>query len=208
MAKHIICHRRGTASDWANHSTLIPAEGEIVIEIDEINSLHKLKIGDGIHTYAELSYLQAGEGVTADIQEQLDSKTQVKIIRDDVSEALPVLKIYKISQEQYDQNLANGTLEEDAIYLTPDGGADLSEYATIEQLNEKADVEHSHDDVYYTETEINTLLLNKSDASHHHDDKYDTKGSAGEALASAKSYTNSAVAQKSQVQITTWEVDD
>ena len=61
--KYITCHRRGTAEDWAKLSTLIPLEGEIVIEIDEVNWLHKLKIGDGIHTYAELAYLQAGDEI-------------------------------------------------------------------------------------------------------------------------------------------------
>lgn len=60
MAKYITCHRRGTAEQWNDNSTIIPLEGEIVIELDEENSLHKLKIGDGIHTYAELAYLSAG----------------------------------------------------------------------------------------------------------------------------------------------------
>jgi hypothetical protein len=61
--KYITCHRRGTKEDWEKLSTLIPLEGEIVIEIDEVNWLHKLKIGDGIHTYAELAYLQAGDEI-------------------------------------------------------------------------------------------------------------------------------------------------
>jgi hypothetical protein len=50
--------------------TLIPLEGEIVIEIDEANSLHKLKIGDGIHTYAELAYLQAGDEIVTQVLAQ------------------------------------------------------------------------------------------------------------------------------------------
>ena len=67
MAKFITCHRRGTASQWEEKSTIIPYEGEIVIEIDEENSLHKLKIGDGIHTYAELNYLQAGDEIVTQV---------------------------------------------------------------------------------------------------------------------------------------------
>ena len=61
MAKYIVQHRRGTTTQWADKHTIIPMEGEIVIEIDEVNTQHKLKIGDGIHTYAELAYLQAGD---------------------------------------------------------------------------------------------------------------------------------------------------
>lgn len=67
MAKYLVQHRRGTAADWAAKDTIIPREGEIVIEIDEVNSLHKLKIGDGVHTYAELAYLQAGDEIVTQV---------------------------------------------------------------------------------------------------------------------------------------------
>jgi len=59
--KYIVQHRRGTAAQWAAKDTIIPKVGELVIEIDEENAQHKLKIGDGVHTYAELAYLQAGD---------------------------------------------------------------------------------------------------------------------------------------------------
>lgn len=67
MAKYIVQHRRGTATQWADKNTIIPREGEIVIEIDEESALHKLKIGDGKHTYAELAYLQAGDEVVTQV---------------------------------------------------------------------------------------------------------------------------------------------
>lgn len=70
MAKYLVQHRRGTAAQWAEQDTLIPREGEIVIEIDEVNSLHKLKIGDGVHTYAELAYLQAGDEIVTQVLAQ------------------------------------------------------------------------------------------------------------------------------------------
>lgn len=55
-----------------------------------------------------------------------------------------------------------------------------------------APASHSHNDLYYTETEIDTLLSTKSDTTHNHDSKYDTKGAAAESLVSAKSYADSA----------------
>ena len=67
MARYIVQHRRGTASQWAAQNTIIPKVGEIVIEIDEENSLHKLKIGDGVHTYSELAYLMAGDEVVTQV---------------------------------------------------------------------------------------------------------------------------------------------
>lgn len=40
------------------------------------------------------------------------------------------LKIHKLTQAQYDRELANGTIDENAIYLTPDEG-NGTEYAPL-----------------------------------------------------------------------------
>jgi hypothetical protein len=53
---------------------------------------------------------------------------------------------------------------------------------------------HNHNDIYYTETEVDTKLSNKSDKSHNHDTAYDAKGAAADSLASAKSYTDTKTA--------------
>ena len=64
-------HLRGTASQWAQlGDKFIPLEGEIVIEMDEENDLHKLKIGDGIHMYSELAYLMAGDEIVTQVLTQ------------------------------------------------------------------------------------------------------------------------------------------
>ena len=39
---------------------------------------------------------------------------------------LSTLKIHKLSQEQYERELAAGRIDEDAIYLTPDEEVDLT----------------------------------------------------------------------------------
>ena len=49
---------------------------------------------------------------------------------------LSTLKIHKLTQAQYDRELAAGNIDENALYLTPDEAVDLSGYATVEQLNE------------------------------------------------------------------------
>lgn len=74
------------------------------------------------------------------------------------TENVSTLKIHKLTQEQYDRELATGNIDETALYLTPDEEIDLSPYATIEQLNTKADSVHSHDDMYYTEAEMDSKL--------------------------------------------------
>lgn len=44
-------------------------------------------------------------------------------------------------------------------------------------INDKAEANHTHDERYYTETEIDIKLAAKSDTTHNHDDKYQPKGS-------------------------------
>ena len=64
--RYLVQHRRGTVEQWAS-SDIIPLAGELVVEIDEVNNVHKLKIGDGIHTYSELKYLQAGDEIVTQV---------------------------------------------------------------------------------------------------------------------------------------------
>lgn len=54
------------------------------------------------------------------------------------------LKIHKLTQAQYDRELAAGNIDEYALYLTPDEEIDLSPYATVEQVNGKANATHDH----------------------------------------------------------------
>lgn len=58
--------------------------------------------------------------------------------------------------------------------------------------------------LFATKTEVDS----KADINHSHDSSYDVKGSADTALESANTYTDNAIAQKSQVQMITWEDDD
>ena len=61
----------------------------------------------------------------------------------------------------------------------------------------KADTNHDHDDKYYTESEMDSKLSNKSDKTHNHDTAYDAKGSAEDALDTAKAYTDTVASGKS-----------
>jgi hypothetical protein len=61
-----------------------------------------------------------------------------------ITENLSTLKIHKLTREQYDRELEAGRIDENALYLTPDEEIDLSPYATLEQLETKADAGHAH----------------------------------------------------------------
>lgn len=75
-----------------------------------------------------------------------------------------------------------------------------SDYATQTALSElsatvsnKANASHSHDDMYYTETEVDTKLATKADSTHTHTGVYDASGAAASALTSANAYTDSKI---------------
>jgi hypothetical protein len=53
-----------------------------------------------------------------------------------IIENVPTLKIHKLTQEQYDRELAAGNLDENALYLTPggDGGNAFGDEITQEEI--------------------------------------------------------------------------
>lgn len=60
-----------------------------------------------------------------------------------IIENVSTLKIHKLTQEQYDRELAAGNLDENALYLTPDDGGDnvLGDEITEEEIIEMFDQE-------------------------------------------------------------------
>lgn len=66
-----------------------------------------------------------------------------------ITENVSTLKIHKLTQAQYDRELAAGNIDEYALYLTPDEEIDLSYLVTKDEFDD-----HKHDDLYYTEDEI------------------------------------------------------
>ena len=74
-----------------------------------------------------------------------------------------------------------------------DGKVDLSNYATIADLNTKANIGHNHNDVYatiehqhnefYSKSDIDSFLANKADGGHNHNDVYYTQEEIDQKLA-------------------------
>lgn len=78
-----------------------------------------------------------------------------------ITENVSTLKIHKLTKAQYERELTTGTIDQNALYLTPEEELDLSGYATIDQLNEKA----KQDDLLALqelvgETDVPTQILN------------------------------------------------
>lgn len=140
MAKKYICKlRRGsketdangnvTRDDWAKYTAekpqeAIPHAGELVLEYD--NGIPRLKIGDGIHTFAELEYMS------------VDSF----ILPKTASVYLDATKWEKASDDRYYQvvKVQNAT-------VTPNSKIDLT------PSNEQLDVFHEKDLAFVVENE-------------------------------------------------------
>lgn len=62
---------------------------------------------------------------------------------------LETLEIHKLTQAQYNTLLEHNLINENAIYMTPNEALDVSNFATVDQVDGKAEKEHAHiiDDV-------------------------------------------------------------
>ena len=57
-----------------------------------------------------------------------------------ITENLSTLKIYQLTQKQYDERVASNNIDSNALYVTPDEALDLSGYAEKEHAHEISDV--------------------------------------------------------------------
>ena len=164
------------------------------------NTTKKYASLNNLQTFKEnADKLYATQTSLDEVNDTVLQKSQVQIVTQDVSEFVPTLKIQKISQKEYNQKTNDGTLEDDVMYLTPEDETGLGQFATKDELAEKADAFHIHDDRYYTEIEVDIKLENKSNITHNHDDVYESKGAADTALNSAKEYIDVVAEGKSDV---------
>ena len=187
MSRKIIGVTVGTQLPKPNFKQTDPTKGDYIKNKPDFDGLK-----DNVDN---LNILVGGREVSYQINDAVSEKSTVQIVTHDGTEMVSTLNIHKLTQEEYDQALANGTLDENALYLTPEEDIDLSAYATKDELSAKADENHDHNDVYYTKSEITDALSAKADDGHNHDDSYDVKGSANIALEDAKDYTNSEMAR-------------
>lgn len=141
-------------------------------------------LSEHIHSnYALTSYVN-------EIQEQIGNASVAEQISSAVSTKANVNHVheeYSIVEHNHDEDYALINHIHNN-YVTVPSFDELS--ATV---SNKANVSHNHNDVYYTETEINSKLEVKSDITHNHDGVYDISGAATNALISANAYTDSKI---------------
>ena len=90
-----------------------------------------------------------------------------------ITENLSTLKIHKLTQAQYDRELAAGRIDQNALYLTPDEEMDLSQYATKEEVLSTCETKSDASDKLteakdYAKEYADTVADGKADAIHNH----------------------------------------
>lgn len=137
--KSRVVHKHDTESNWSKATTFIPKQGEIIIyDIDSNHSYERFKIGDGVTKVNSLPFANDKIIVDNALSSSSENPVQNKVV-----------------------NIAISSLQ-----------ALVGDTAVATQISNavasKADVSHTHDDRYYTESEIDTKLSGKSDTSHTH----------------------------------------
>ena len=78
-----------------------------------------------------------------------------------ITESLSTLKIHKLSQAQYDRELAAGRIDKNAIYLTPDDGSSVSApFLKVTTVDLLADNWTSNGNLYSQVVEVNGVISN------------------------------------------------
>lgn len=156
---------------------------------------------DVINTKANISHTHIDYASTSHEHDDYATTIALDMIGEEVNNKADVnhthMEYASISHE-HDDLYASSNHNHNASYAQI--GHAHNDYATTSDLNEvtvtvsgKANASHTHDDRYYTETEVNTKLANKSDISHLHTGVYDASGAAENALTSANAYTDSKI---------------
>lgn len=74
-----------------------------------------------------------------------------------ITENLSTLKIHKLTQDQYDRELAAGNIDANALYLTPDKTTNIEVDTTLTQSGMAADAKAVGDAISAPKTEL-TLI--------------------------------------------------
>ena len=89
------------------------------------------------------------------------------------TENVSTLKIHKLSKTQYERELANGTLDENALYLTPDEEVDLSPYAIKSEVANTYETKlEAGNKLTEAKTYTDTIALGKADSIHNHAEQH------------------------------------
>ena len=155
-----------TTANWGA-STLVLLKGEAALEITESGD-YKIKFGDGVKTFTDLPYAT----MTPDEITSLITSGAVQTVTLASGTNNGTLKLTvdgKATDNIAVKGLGSAAHTNSSAYATSGHGHNISGVSGLQSaLDGKANSSHTHDDRYYTESEMNTKLAAKANSSHTH----------------------------------------
>lgn len=169
--KSRIVHKHDTELNWSKATNFIPKQGEIIIyDIDSNHSYERIKIGDGATKVNNLPFADANKvdkisGKSLSTNDYTTAeKNKLAGIAEGANKTIVDSVLSSTSTDPVQNKVVNAAIN--------DLNTLVGDTAVATQISNavasKADVSHTHDDRYYTESEIDTKLSGKSDTSHTH----------------------------------------
>ena len=155
-----------TTANWSS-STLVLLKGEMAIEIPESGE-YKMKIGDGVNTFGKLSYVAM---TPTEIKNLISSGAiQTVSLSTGTNNGTIAITIDGVKTDNIAvKGLGSAAYTNSGAYATAGHGHSISGITGLQTaLDGKSAAGHTHDDRYYTETEMNTKLAGKANSSHSH----------------------------------------
>jgi hypothetical protein len=163
--------KHDTEAHWQLATNFTPKQGEIIIyDIDSNHIYERFKIGDGITKVNNLPFADAnkvdkisGKGLSTNDYTTAE-KNKLASIAEGANKTIVDSELSSTSTDPVQNKVVNAAIN--------DLNTLVGDTAVATQISNavasKADVSHTHDDRYYTESEIDTKLSGKSDTSHTH----------------------------------------
>lgn len=169
--KSRIVHKHDTELNWSKATNFIPKQGEIIIyDIDSNHSYERIKIGDGTTKVNNLPFADANKvdkisGKSLSTNDYTTAeKNKLAGIAEGANKTIVDSELSSTSTYPVQNKVVNAAIN--------DLNTLVGDTAVATQISNavasKADASHTHDDRYYTESEIDTKLSGKSDTSHTH----------------------------------------
>lgn len=155
-----------TTANWAA-STLVLLKGEQAIEIPESGE-YKIKIGDGVKTFKDLPYVAMTPTEIAKLIS--DSAVQTVSLASGTNNGTVKLTVDgTVTDNIAVKGLGSAAYTNSNAYAAAGHGHSISGVSGLQAaLDSKSAIGHTHDDRYYTESEMNTKLAGKANSSHTH----------------------------------------